>query len=230
MISVLTIGSLYWSSQHPINRETGYSNVQSILGHLGPFLPLGAILGKSSLNDHWSTNSTERSGPNQACHAKDIARQSARQVLAILGQYELLWAIWTTLGHLVWEGWCIWSPVSLWPPWTHLAIYIIRTAIVDANVAQPGRTVEHNNGGRPNWICERPSCFLLIRNSQALPWHNTPFKIWYMCDDWLYRIQICLILERVRPKLRAIFMSVSNMSDGSVPFDIKVQGSAKCWL
>ena len=149
MISVLTIGSLYWSSQHPINRETGYSNVQSILGHLGPFLPLGAILGKSSLNDHWSTNSTERSGPNQACHAKDIARQSARQVLAILGQYELLWAIWTTLGHLVWEGWCIWSPVSLWPPWTHLAIYIIRTAIVDANVAQPGGTVEHNNGGRP---------------------------------------------------------------------------------
>ena len=27
MISVLTIGSLYWSSQPPINRETGYSNV-----------------------------------------------------------------------------------------------------------------------------------------------------------------------------------------------------------
>ena len=27
MISVLTIGSLYWSSQPPIKRETGYSNV-----------------------------------------------------------------------------------------------------------------------------------------------------------------------------------------------------------
>ena len=27
MISILTLGSLYWSSQHPINRETGYSNV-----------------------------------------------------------------------------------------------------------------------------------------------------------------------------------------------------------
>ena len=31
MISVLAIGSLYWSSQPPINRETGYSNV---LGNL----------------------------------------------------------------------------------------------------------------------------------------------------------------------------------------------------
>ena len=27
MIFVFTIGSLHWSSQHPINRETGYSNV-----------------------------------------------------------------------------------------------------------------------------------------------------------------------------------------------------------
>ena len=27
MIFVFTIGSLYWSSQHPINRDTGYSNV-----------------------------------------------------------------------------------------------------------------------------------------------------------------------------------------------------------
>ena len=31
MISVLTIGSLYWSSQHPINRETGYSNVLPVV-------------------------------------------------------------------------------------------------------------------------------------------------------------------------------------------------------
>ena len=38
MTSVLTTGSLYWSSQHPINRETGYRNV---LGGIRILLKLG---------------------------------------------------------------------------------------------------------------------------------------------------------------------------------------------
>ena len=126
-----------------------------------------------------------------------------------------------TLGHLGHLG--------------HGELYI--TVIVDANVVQHGGTWNTMGVGpiEFEWKAARPSRFLLIENSQALPHHpvqccitHTHSKYDIAVSDWLYQIQISLILERIQPKSRALFLLTSNMSVWCVPFDIEVQGCAKC--
>ena len=175
------------------------------------------------------------------------------------------WFIWATLGH----AGPLWGILAIVVSfiWTVYELYI--TVIVDANVVQHGGTWNTMGVGpiEFEWKAARPSRFLLIENSQALPHHpahNThSFKILnasivqeileahsgeksnfrsqnflliensqalphpVQCciththstydiavSDWLYQIQISLILERIRPKTlaksRAIFLSVLN--------------------
>ena len=160
----------------------------------------------------------------QMVDRKHMRRAEIRQWTCLIqnGLEICLWVTLVYMGH----PWPRWATLGHFGHSSELymnCIWAIHHRYCRCECCATWWDVEHN-GGRPNWIWVKGSSasrFLLIENSQALPHHPVQCCITHThstydiaVSDWLYQIQISLILERIRPKTlaksKAIFLSVLN--------------------